>query len=93
MGISGPVLSQISILGSIRPCLKPSSWKARNGLCVYCTDKAITLLSSSYPYLPFDINIALVQTLYHGDIWPGIVPNFHCWPYTAPFEPKYLEGP
>ena len=42
MGISGPVLSQISIVGSIRPLFKPSSWKVRNGLCVYCTDKAIT---------------------------------------------------
>ena len=86
MGISGPELSKISIVSPIRPCLKPSSWKARNGHCVYCTDKAITFLSSPYLYLPFDIHIALVQTRYHGDILPHIVPNIHCWPYTALFE-------
>ena len=86
MGISGPKLSQISIVGPIRPCLKPVRWKACNGLCVYCTVKVITFLSSPYPLLPFDINMTLVQTRYHGDIWPRIVPNFHCRPYTALFE-------
>ena len=79
MGISGLVLSQVSIVGTIRPRLNPSIWKARNGLCVYCTEKAITFSSS-------DINIALVQIRCHGDIWPRISPNFHCQTYTALFE-------
>ena len=83
MEISCPELSQISIVGPLRPCLNPGSWKVRNGLCVYCTDKVITFLTSPYPYLSFDINIALVQTRYHGDIWPRIFPNFHCRPNTA----------
>ena len=86
MGISGPEFIQISIVRLLRPCLKPGSWKARHGQCVYYTDKVITFLSSAYPYLPFDINIALVQTRYHRDIWPRIVPNFHCWQYTTLFE-------
>ena len=86
MGIYGPEFIQISIVRLLRPCLKPGSWKDRNGHCVYCTDKVITFLSSPYPYLPFDINIALVQTQYHGYILPRIDPNFYCRQYMAPFE-------
>ena len=86
MGISRPEFIQISIVRLLRPCLKPGSWKARNGQCVYYTDKVITFLSSPYPYLPFDINIALVQTRYHGYILPHIVQNFHYRQYTAQFQ-------
>ena len=64
MGFSDPVLCQISIVGPIRPCFMPSSWKARNGLCVYCTDKAITFVSSPWGYMAPNFSKFPLSALY-----------------------------
>ena len=85
-------LSQISIVGPIRRCMKPGSLPAHIAQCVYCTEWAITFLGSPYPQLLFDINIALVQTRYHGDPLRRSLPNFHCRPYTACMKPGSLPA-
>ena len=35
--------------------MKAQTWQAHNGQYVYCTDKAITFVSFSYPQLAFNI--------------------------------------
>ena len=62
------------------------SFPARKAQCVYYTGKAITFLGSPYPWLPFDVNIPLVQTRYHCDRQPRSFPNFHCRLCTAVHE-------
>ena len=93
MVIDSLELSQISIGRPMRQCMNPGSLSTRIAQCVSCTDKAITFLSSAYPQLPFDINIALVQTRYRGDWQPRTFPNFHCRPYMAVYEHGYLARP
>ena len=39
-------------------CIKPGYLPSRDAQCVYCNEKAIAFLSSPYPQLPFDANIA-----------------------------------
>ena len=62
-----PEFTQISILGAMQRCMKSGDLQARAGLYIVCTETRFTFLGSSTPYLPFDMNIALVQTWYHGD--------------------------
>ena len=80
-------VSLISIVGPIRRCMNPGNLPARKAQCVYCTDEAITFLGSAERQLPFDINIALVQTRYRVVRQPRTFPNFHCRPYAAVYEP------
>ena len=62
---------------NIRRCMNPCSFRACSGQCVYCTVKAITFIASTYPKLPFHVNIALVKTRFHCDLQPRIFPNVH----------------
>ena len=67
MGIGRAELSHISILGPILRPMKRGTLLPRSGKYGICTDLGNTFLDCPCPYLPFDITIALVQTLYHGD--------------------------
>ena len=58
---------QLSVLGTIALHVGRGSLQARTGKSGFCTIKRNTFLDSPYPWLPFDINIALVQTRYHGE--------------------------
>ena len=77
MAIGSLELKQISIDGTIRRWLGRGSFEARIGLWAICTYAKIIFLGSPFPYLPTDMHIALVQTLYHGDRKPRIDANFH----------------
>ena len=72
--------------------MNPGNLQVRKAQCVYCTDEAITLLGSAQPQLPFEINIALVQTRYRWDRQARTLPNFHCRPHTAVYEPGNLPA-
>ena len=74
---------QISVFGPIRRWKKPGNLADHDAQCVYCTEKAITFLGSVYPMLPFDIDIALAQTLYHCDRRRRNLPNFRIRHRTA----------
>ena len=63
---------------------------SRNGRCDYCTNPIITILGSTPPQLPFNINIALVQSRYLGGRKPWNTANFHCRHYTATNETGIL---
>ena len=67
MAIGSLELKQISIDGTILRCLGRGSLEARIGLWAICTYSKIIFLGSPFPYLHFDMHIALVQTRYHGD--------------------------
>ena len=58
--------------------MKPGSLQPRTGKCAFCTDTRNTLLGATFPQLPFDIIIALVQTRYRGERKPRIFSNFNC---------------
>ena len=60
-----PGFPQISVLGPILTYLRRGSLQAHTGTCDFCTEEGNTFLVSLYPYLPFDIYIALVQTQHH----------------------------
>ena len=62
-----PDFPKISIVGPIQRCIKPGSMRFRNGKYPVCTKTRITYIGSTFPKLPFDIDIGLVQTRYHGE--------------------------
>ena len=61
-------------------CMKPGYLPGSNAQCVYCTEKTVVFVSSPYPKLPFDMNIALVQTRYHCFRQLRSFPYFHSSP-------------
>ena len=67
MAKSNPEFPQICTVGHIRRCMKPGCLQARTAKWAFCTETRITFLGSTFPQLPFDIKIALVQTRYHGE--------------------------
>ena len=67
MAIGSPELSEFCIVGTIWRYLNAGSLKPRKPLYRYCTKSMIIFLGSPSPKLPFDMNIALVQTRYRGD--------------------------
>ena len=60
--------------------------KPRRGLYPLCTNPRIIFLGSPSLKLPFDTNIVLMQTRYHGNRKPRNFGNFHCRPYIAKHE-------
>ena len=83
---------QITIFGLIRQCRKLDDLPDGDAQCVYCTEKVIEFLGSPYPLLPFDINVALVQTRYQCNRKFRILPNYHIRPYTAVQETRWFDG-
>ena len=67
--------------------------KPRRGLYPFYTNHRILFLCSAYLKLPFDVNIALVQTLYHGERKPRNFGNLNCRPYMAIYEYGQFEAP
>ena len=63
------------------------------GLYLFHTDPRIIFLDSASLKLPFDVNIALVQTRYHGERKPRNFGNLHCRPYMAIHEYGQFEAP
>ena len=57
--------------------------KFRRCSYTFCTIPKIRSLGSAPLKLPFDINIVLVQTRYHGKMKPRNCGNLHCMPYMA----------
>ena len=55
----------------------------RTGRCGFCTDQEIAFLGSPHPQLPYNVNIALVQTRYLVKRQPRNFENFYCLPNTA----------
>ena len=71
-----PRISANFIFVYIRRCVKPGSLPARNGKYAFCTETRISILGCTFPQLPFDVNIALVQTRYHVERQPTISEYF-----------------
>ena len=71
-----PAFPQISVLGHILTYMRRGTLQARTGKYGFWTDQKITFLGSPYQQLPFNINIVVVQTLYHGEWQTGISSNF-----------------
>ena len=93
MEIESFEISEISIVEPIRRWTKPDDLPSHDAQCVYSTEKAITFLGSPYPQLPFIVNIALVQTRYHGGRKHRNFRNFHCRPYTTVDETRRFSQP
>ena len=93
MAIESFTVYQIIVFGPIRRCRKLDDLPDRDAQCVYSTEKAIAFLGSPCPKLPFNINIALVETRYHCDRKLLILPNYHIRPYTAMQETRWFAGP
>ena len=66
MGNGSLEFPQISIFGPIRRSMNPGSFQPHTRKCAFCTDIRITFLVSLFPQLPFDVNIAMVQTVWKG---------------------------
>ena len=67
MAIGSPEVSEICVVGPIWRHTNAGNLKPRRGLYPICTNPTIMFLVSASLKLPFDINIVLVQTRYHGD--------------------------
>ena len=86
MAIGRSEISEDCIVGPIWRYMNAGNLKQRRGLYPFCTDPRIKFLGSASLKLPFDENIALVQTWYHGDRKPRNFGNLHCRPYMAIHE-------
>ena len=86
MSIESPEFSEICIVGPIWSYMKACNLKPRRGLYPYCINPMIIFLNSASLKLPFEINIVLEQTRYHGDRKPRNFGNLHCRPYLEKHE-------
>ena len=73
-------------------CTKPGCLLGGCAQCVYRTKRSIAFLDFPYPQLPFDKNIAFMQSRYHCFRQLRILPNFHSRPYTRCMKPGYLPA-
>ena len=95
MAIGSPEVSEIYIVGPIWRYMNEGNLKPSRSLYPFCTNSRLLFLDSASLKLPFDINIALVQTRYHADRKPG---NFgSCivgpiWRYMNPGNLKPRRG-
>ena len=64
MAIGYPEISEICIVGPIWRYMNAGNLNPRRRLYPYCTNPMIIFLCSASLKLPFDINIASVQTRY-----------------------------
>ena len=60
-------ISEICIVCHIWRYMNSGNLRTRRGLNLFCTNTRIIFLGSASLKLPFDINIASVQTRYHGN--------------------------
>ena len=83
-------ISEICIVGPIKRFMNTGNLKLRRYSYTICTSPKIIFFGSAPLKLPFDVNIALVQTRYHGERNFG---NLHCRPYMAIHEYGQFEVP
>ena len=69
-GTCCPEFAQISIHGALHNCSRRDSLQTRQRWCAFCTDPKFTFSVSPSPSLPFQSNLALVQTLYRSRCSP-----------------------
>ena len=93
MAIGPPQFMQVSILGPILLQMRWGSLSACTGKWGFCTNEWNTFVGSPSPYLPFDLDIALVETRYDGDRSSPIYASFHSRPSTALNETGQFAGP
>ena len=86
-------ISEVCIVGPIWRYMNAGNLKPRRGMYPFCTNPRIIFLGSASLKLPFDVNIALVQTRYHGERKPRNFGNLHCRPYMAIHEYGQFEAP
>ena len=86
MSIGSPEISEVFIVSPIWRCMNAGNLKPRRGLYAFCTNPRIIFLNSASLKLPFDVNISLVQTRYHGDRKPRNFGNLHSQAYVATHE-------
>ena len=86
MAIGSPEISEDCIVGPIWQYMNASNLKQRRSLYSFCTDPRIIFLGSASLKLPFDVNIALMQTRHHVDRKPRILGNLHCRTCMATHE-------
>ena len=80
MPIGSPEISEVFIVNPLWRYLNAGNLKPRRGLYSFCTNRRIIFLVSASLKLPFEVNIALVQTRYHGDRKPRNFGNLHSRP-------------
>ena len=93
MPIGSPEISEVFIVSPIWRCMNAGNLKHHRGLYAFCTNPRIIFLNSASLKLPFDIDIALVQTRYHGERKPRNFGNLHCRPYMVIYEYGQFEAP
>ena len=76
MALGSPEILKIYIVGNISLCVNAGNLKPRRGLYPFCTNPRIIFMGSASLKLPFDVNIALKQTRYHGERKPRNFGNF-----------------
>ena len=72
--------------------MNADNFKLRRGLYSFCTNPIIIFLVSASLKLPFELNIALMQTRYHGEMKPRNFGNLHCRPFMAIHEYGQFEA-
>ena len=77
MAIGSPEESEICIVGPIWRYMNAGNLKPRRSLYRFYTNPRKIVLGSASLKLPFDINIASVQTRYHDDRKPRNFGNLH----------------
>ena len=80
MAIGSPEISEICNVGPIWRYMNAANLKPSRSLYPFCINPRTIFLDSASLKLPFDINIALVQTRYHADRKPRNFGNLHCRP-------------
>ena len=83
-----PGFTEISVFGPILAYMRRGSLQSRTGV-VFVPTRGMLFLTLRT--CSFDINIALVQTLYHGKRWTRISSNFRSRPYTGLHETGQLD--
>ena len=86
MPIGPPNLHNFPFSTLYQPPVSRDSFPSHTGKWGFCTDWWNTFLGSPYPQLYFDMDIALVQTRYHGDRSTPIYATFRSRPYTTPHD-------
>ena len=92
MPIGSPEISEIFIVSPILRSMNAGNLKLRRGLYSFCTNPRIIFLVSASLKLPFEVNIALMQTRYHGERKPRNFGNLHCRPFMAIHEYGQFEA-
>ena len=92
MAIGSSEVSETCIVGPIWRYMNLGNLKPRRGLYRFYTNPRMIVLGSASLKLPFDINIASVQTRYHADRKSRNFGNLHCRPFMAIHEYGQFEA-